>query len=76
MLYYAATKIYQDNLLQWIIYDATFKAIHNDRNTPLDLTCGNSLKDCVKALIFSTPEVKLNIENLISDSSLHLTTIL
>lgn len=73
-LHYAATKGCQDILLLSIIYDANVNAVDNDRNTPLHLACMNGHDNCVKALIYSTPEVELNVGNAFGDTPLHLAT--
>lgn len=73
-LHYAAAKGYQDILLLSIICNANVNAVDKDKNTPLHLACMNGHENCVKALIYSTCEVELNIGNSFGETPLHFAT--
>lgn len=73
-LHYAAAKGHQDILLLLIICNANVNATDNDKNTPLHLACMNGHDNCVKALIYSSPDVELNIGNNFGETPLHLAT--
>lgn len=73
-LHYAAAKGYQDILLLTIMCNANVNVVDNDKNTPLHLACMNGHDNCVKALIYSSPLVELNIGNNFGETPLHFAT--
>lgn len=73
-LHYAASKGFQNIVLLLINHNAKVNVLDNDKNTPLHLACSNGQESCIKAMLFSSGEVELNIGNFFGDTPLHLAT--
>nr|CAH7744373.1 unnamed protein product [Callosobruchus chinensis] len=73
-LHYAASHGYQNILLLLINHNANVNAMDNDKNTPLHLACQNGQENCVKALLYSSNVLELNLGNFFGDTPLHLAT--
>ncbi|CAH0563896.1 unnamed protein product [Brassicogethes aeneus] len=73
-LHYAASYGYQDILLLLINFGADINALDCDKNTPLHLACDFGHETCVKALVYSSINVKYDLANFFGDTPLHLAT--
>ncbi|KAJ8973366.1 hypothetical protein NQ317_018843 [Molorchus minor] len=73
-LHYAASRGYQDILLLLVNSGANVNAIDNEKNSPLHLACNYGHENSAKGLIYSSPEVELNVSNFFGDTALHLAT--
>lgn len=73
-LHYAASRGFQDILLLLINAGANVNALDSEKNTALHLACNNGQETCVKALIYSSTDLEVNVGNFFGDTPLHLAT--
>ncbi|CAH1114326.1 unnamed protein product [Psylliodes chrysocephalus] len=71
-LHYAASRGLQNVLLLLINRKANVNLTDNEKNTPLHLASLNGHENCAKALLYSSPDVELNIGNSFGDTPLIL----
>ncbi|CAG9773806.1 unnamed protein product [Ceutorhynchus assimilis] len=73
-LHYAAEIGLQDILMLLINAQANVNILDNDKNTALHLACDRGHDNCVKALIYSSPFVEINLQNTSGETPLFLAT--
>ncbi|KAL1494475.1 hypothetical protein ABEB36_010071 [Hypothenemus hampei] len=73
-LHHAAQRDLQDILLLLIDHGANVNSLDHNRNTPLHLACDWGQVSCVKALIYSSDQVEINLQNVSGESPLFLAT--
>lgn len=73
-LHYSCLNGQQDILLLLISKGANVNCLDNEKNTPLHLACNNGHFNCVKALLYASHNLDLNLINEYGDTALHLST--
>ncbi|XP_019770232.1 ankyrin repeat domain-containing protein 27 [Dendroctonus ponderosae] len=73
-LHYAAEKGFQEVLLLLISAEINVNLLDNDRNTALHLACDRGHDSCVKALLYSSRLVEINLQNLSGETPMFLAT--
>lgn len=71
-LHWAAKKGFQDVLLQLIQSKADINIQNYEGNTPLHLAVNNNHENCVKAILYSSKFVNVNVINKCENTPLHL----
>ncbi|XP_060521932.1 ankyrin repeat domain-containing protein 27-like isoform X2 [Cylas formicarius] len=73
-LHYAASKGFQDILLFLVNAGADVNILDTYKNTALHIACDKGHENCVKALIFSSAFLEINLQNTSGETPLFLAT--